>query len=142
MRFYLNYWILAIFYEISFWYYFDSAIFYCWSFLISMFNFFYFSINLLIWSWLSNSCVMKVWNLAVELFFINSFNYSSLRIRAFLYRLTLNESFSRSGFYLNNLHNFFVLYFKIMDNLAISASTKFSYYFSVILVNVARFLTN
>ena len=85
---------------------------------------------------------MKVWNLAVELFLINSFNYSSFRIRAFLYLLTLNESFSRSGFYLNNLHNFFVLSFNIIDNLAISASTKLSSYFYVIFVSVALFLTN
>lgn len=46
-------------------------------------------------------------------------NYSSLRIRAFRYRLTLNESFSRSGFSLNSLQSFFVLSFKIIESFAI-----------------------
>jgi len=42
-------------------------------------------------------------------------------MRTFLYLFTLKESFYKSGFYLNSLHNFFVLYFKIIDNLAIYA---------------------
>jgi len=50
---------------------------------------------------------------------INLLNSSNFNINAFLYRLTLNESFYKSGFYLNNLHNFFVLYFNIIDNFAI-----------------------
>ena len=50
---------------------------------------------------------------------INLLNSSNFNIKAFLYLLTLNESFYKSGFYLNNLHNFFVLYFNIIDNFAI-----------------------
>lgn len=44
----------------------------------------------------------------------------SLVISDLLSLLTLKESLSRSGFYLNSLHNFFVLYLRIIDKLAIS----------------------
>lgn len=46
----------------------------------------------------------------------------SLTMRALLSLLTLMESPSRSGFYLNSLHSFFVLSFKIVDKPAISVS--------------------
>lgn len=47
-------------------------------------------------------------------------NSSNLVIRLRLSLLTLKESRYRSGFSLNNLHNFFVLSFNIMDRFAIS----------------------
>ena len=107
-----------------------------------MFKFFYFSNNLLIWSWLSNSWVMKVINLFVEFTFMNSINSYNLIISILLSLLTLRESAYKSGFSLNSLHNFFVLSFKIIDKLAISASICCSSFFWVIWVNVALFLTS
>lgn len=142
MRVSLNYWILLWFSAIYFWYYFDSASFYCWSFLISIFKFFYFSSSLLIWSWLSSSWVMKVRNLFVELFFMNSMSSSSFTINILLSLLTFKESLSRSGFYLKSLHNFFVLSLRMMERLAISASTSSSYLFWVIWVRLALLRTN
>lgn len=53
-------------------------------------------------------------------------SYSSFVINPLLYLLTLNESRSKSGFSLNNLHNFFVLSFKIIDRFAISTYISYN----------------
>lgn len=56
-----------------------------------------------------------------ELDFVNVYvlSYSSFVIRDLLSRVTLNESLSRSGLSLNNLHNFLVLSFNMIDRFAI-----------------------
>lgn len=54
---------------------------------------------------------------------LSSYNFV---IKDLLSRLTLIESPSKSGFSLNSLHNFLVLYLRIMDKFAISISISSS----------------
>lgn len=138
----LNSWILLWFSAIYFWYSLDSACFSCWSLFIYIFRFFSLSNSLLIWSWLSSSCVIKVINFPVCPTLMNSISYSNLIISILRSSLTLSESLSKSGFYLKSLHNFFVLYFRMIDKFAISASTISNSFFCVIWVKFARRRTN
>lgn len=118
-------WFSAISFSNSFFYKFFS----CWIFLISIFKFFSFSKSFLRRSWFSSSWVMKVLNFWVVLFLINYtkikaeiLNSYNLTIRLLRSLVTLNESLSKSGFYLKSLHNFLVLYLRIIERLAISIS--------------------
>ena len=142
IKVYLNSWIRLWFSAIYFWYYLDSACLSCCNFLISMFKFFSFYNNLLIWSWLSNSWAIVNMNLLVCPVLIFSINYSSLAMSILRSPRTFNESLSKSGFSLNSLHNFLVLYFKITDKFAISAYTTSSSLFWVIWVKLALFKTS
>lgn len=142
IKFSLNYWILLWFSAISFWYSRDYACLSCCNFFISMFKFFSFYKSLLIWSWLSSSWAIVSINLLVWPILIFSMSSSSREINILLSPLTFKESLSKSGFYLNSLHNFFVLSFNITESFAISAYTSSSYFFWVIWVKLALFKTS
>ena len=157
MRLSLNYWIRAMFSAIYFWYSLDSPIFYCWSFLISMLSFFYFSMSLLIWSWLSSSWVMKVWNLAVELYLTNSTEikwkgteFLEFEDEGFSLSTDFERVFFEVGVFLEELAEFFGAFLENhgefgdfgFDEVELWMSEEWLHYFSVILVRVALFLTS